>query len=72
MGIHPEGNNLFNIFFKQMAVACSIFTLGGWVQLFWTVFDPMFTVVTIKSCIMMAQIRFLGISKNNQASECQV
>ena len=29
----------FFCFFKEMAVACSIFTLGGLVQLFWTDFD---------------------------------
>ena len=40
--------NLENIFFKQMAVACSIFSLGGWVQLFWAAFDTMFTVVPLE------------------------
>ena len=45
-GIHPEGN-IFN-FFKQMAVARSIFTLGGGVQLFWAAFDMPMTVVPLK------------------------
>ena len=35
-------------FFKQMAVACSIFTLDGWVQLFWAAFDMLVTVVPLK------------------------
>ena len=38
----------FWIFFKQMAVARSIFTLGGRVQLFWTAFYPIFAVVPLK------------------------
>ena len=28
-----------NIFLKQMTAACSIYTLDGWVQLFWAAFD---------------------------------
>ena len=49
-GIHWEGNNLFfeNNFFKQMAVACSIFTLDGGFQLFWAAFDLLVTVVPLK------------------------
>ena len=34
--------------FKQMSVARSIFTLGGWVQLFWTAFDMPMTGVPLK------------------------
>ena len=34
--------------FKQMAVAHSIFTLDGWVQLFWEAFDMPVTVVSLK------------------------
>ena len=44
MGIHPEGYN----FFKQMAVASSIFTLDGVVQLFWAAFDMPMTMVPLK------------------------
>ena len=49
-GIDWEGNNLFfeNNFFKQMTVACSIFTLDGTVQLFWAAFDMPVTVVPLK------------------------
>ena len=36
------------IFFKEMAVARSIFTLGGWVQLFWTAFDMPVTGVPLE------------------------
>ena len=35
-------------FFKQMAVARSIFTLGGTVQLFWAAFDMPMTGVPLK------------------------
>ena len=34
--------------FQQMAVARSIFTLGGQVQLFWTAFDMPMTGVPLK------------------------
>ena len=49
-GLHPEGNNLFFefFFFKQMAVARSIFTSGGAVKLFWAAFDMPVTVVPLK------------------------
>ena len=30
-----------------MAVAQSIFTLNGWIQLFWTAFDLVFAVVSL-------------------------
>ena len=36
------------LFFKQMAVAHSIFTLDGWVQLFWAAFDMRMTGVPLK------------------------
>ena len=41
-------NNLENIFFKEMAVAHLMFTLGGQAQLFWTAFDLIFAVVPLK------------------------
>ena len=36
------------LFFKQMAVAHSIFTLDGWVQLFWAAFDMPMRGVPLK------------------------
>ena len=47
-GLHPEGNNFFFEFLKQMAVAHSLFTLDGWVQLFWAAFDMHVTVAPFK------------------------
>ena len=48
-----------------MAVAHSIFTLGGWVQLFWTAFDPMFTVVPLKVALGWYKFDFWVFQKNN-------
>ena len=48
-----------------MAVAHSIFTLGGWVQLFWTAFDMPVARGTIKSCIRIQKNVFWEIKKNN-------
>ena len=53
------------IFFKEMAVACSIFTLGGWVQLFWMAFDLMFTVVPLKVVLGWHKFDFCAFQKNN-------
>ena len=58
--------NLENIFFKQMAVAHSIFTLSGWVQLFCTAFDPIFAVVPLKAALGWQKLDF---SANNQAKQ---
>ena len=63
MGIHPEGNNLFFKKNKQMAVAHSIFTLDGWVQLFWAAFYMPVTVVPLKVALWYKKIVFFGISK---------
>ena len=57
--------NLENIFFKQIAVAHSIFTLGGRVQLFWTAFDPIFTVVPLKVALGWHKLHFWAFKKNN-------
>ena len=65
-GLYPEGNNPFfkeNNFFKQMAVACSIFTLGGAVQLFWAAFDMPVTGVPLKVALGYKKNVFLAISK---------
>ena len=55
-----------------MAVACSIFTLDGRVQLFWAAFDMPVTVVPLKVALGFLKIDFWAFQKNNQASECQV
>ena len=52
-------------FFKEMALACSIFTLGGWVQLFWTAFDPIFAVVPLKVAFGWHKFDFWVCQKNN-------
>ena len=44
-----------------MAVARSIFTLDGWVQLFWAAFDMPITVVPLKVALD-AKNSFLGVS----------
>ena len=55
-----------------MAVARSIFTLCGQVQLFWTAFDPIFAVVPLKVALGWHTFDFWVFQKNNQASGCQV
>ena len=72
-GIHWEGNNnFFEFLFKRMVVAHLIFTLGGWVQLFWTAFDPIFAVVPLKVALGWHKFYFWAFQKNNQASDPQV
>ena len=61
MGIHPEGNNLFLNFFKEMGVACSVFTLDGVVQLFWVAFDMAMTGVPLKVALGYKKNCFLGV-----------
>ena len=48
-----------------MAVACSIFTLGGRVQLFWTAFDMPVTGVPLKVALGYKKIVFWVFQKNN-------
>ena len=48
-----------------MAVACSIFTLGGRVQLFWTAFDMAMTEVPLKVSLGYNKIVFCVFPKNN-------
>ena len=50
--------NLENIFFKEMAVASSILTLGGWVQLFWTAFDMAVTGVPLEVALGYKKLFF--------------
>ena len=59
-------------FFKQMAVAHSIFTLGGWVQLFWTAFDMPVTWVPLEVALGWQKFYFWAFPKNNHARVCQV
>ena len=55
----------FFVVFKQMAVAvaCSTFTLDGWVQLFWAAFDMPVTRVPLKVALGYKKNCFLGVSK---------
>ena len=50
--------NFSGIFFKEMAVAHSIFPLGGWVQLLWTAFDMPVTGVTLKVALGYKKLFF--------------
>ena len=54
------------MFFKQMAVARSIFTVGGGVQLFWAAFDPIFTVVPLKVALGLEKFDFWAFQNNNR------
>ena len=48
-----------------MAVAHSIFTLDGWVQLFWAAFDIPMTGVPLKVALGYKKIGFCVFQKNN-------
>ena len=48
-----------------MAVAHSIFTLDGWVQLFWAAFDMPMTGVPLKVSLGYKNIVFWAFQKNN-------
>ena len=50
---------------KQMAVAHSIFTLDGVVQLFWAAFDMSVTVVPLKVALGLEKFDFWAFQKNN-------
>ena len=54
-------------FFKQMAVACSIFTLYGAVQLFWIAFDMPVTV-PLNVVLGYKKIVFWAFQKNNHGN----
>ena len=62
-GILQEGNNL--IFFKQTAVAHSIFTLDGGFQLFCAAFDMPVTSVPLEVALGYKKIDFWELKKNN-------
>ena len=55
-----------------MAVARSIFTLDGGVQLFWAAFDPILAMVPLKVALGWDKFDFWAFKKNNQTSVCQV
>ena len=46
-----------------MAVACSIFTLDGWVQLVWAAFDMPVTVVELKVALGLDKLDFCALKK---------
>ena len=48
-----------------MAVARSIFTWDGWVQLFWAAFDMPVTVVPLKVALGLEKFDFWAFQKNN-------
>ena len=51
-----------------MAVAHSIFNLGGRVQLFWTAFDMPMTGVPLKVALGWHKFDFWAFKKNNHAN----
>ena len=53
------------VFFKQMAVAHSIFTLDGWVQLFWAAFDMPMTKVQLKVAWGLGKFDLWSFKKND-------
>ena len=53
----------FFLFFKQMAVAHSIFTLGGGFQLFCAAFDMPVTGVALKVALRYQKIVFWAFQK---------
>ena len=53
-----------------MAVARSIFTLHGRVQLFWTAFDMPVTGVPLEVALGWQKFYFWAFQKNNHASVC--
>ena len=55
-----------------MALAHSIFTIGGQVQLFWTYFDLIFAVIPLKVALGWHKFDFWAFQKNNQASDPQM
>ena len=48
-----------------MAVARSLFNLGGWVQLFWAAFDLILAVVPLKVVLGWLKFYFWVFQKNN-------
>ena len=48
-----------------MALAHSIFTLDGWVQMFWTAFDMPVTGVPLEVALGYKRIVFWAFQKNN-------
>ena len=49
-----------------MAVAHSIFTLGGGIQLFWAAFNMPMTVVPLKVALGLEKFDFWAFRKNNR------
>ena len=57
-------------FFKQIAVAHSIFTLDGGFQLFCAAFDMPMTGVPLEVALGWQKFYFWAFQKNNHASIC--
>ena len=55
-----------------MAVARSIFTLGGQVQLFWTAFDMPVTGVPLIVALGYKKIVFWAFQKNNHGESLDI
>ena len=53
-----------------MAVACLIFTLDGWVQLFWVAFDMPVTGVQLK--LELGYNFFWAFDKNNHGQSLDI
>ena len=58
-----QKNHKKTLFFKQMAVAHSIFTLDGGFQLFWAAFDLLMTVVPLKVALGWDKFDFWPFQK---------
>ena len=56
------------IFFKKMAVARSVFTLDGVVQVFWAAFDMPMTVVPLKVALGLEKFNFWHLKNNRKNS----
>ena len=48
-----------------MAIACSIFTLDEWVQMFWVSFDMCMTGVPLTVALGLDKLDFWAFQKNN-------
>ena len=55
-----------------MAVAWSIFNLGGWVQLFWTAFDMPMTGVPLKVALGWHKFNFWVFQKINHGHSLDI
>ena len=68
--IYEKFRNIF--FLWKMALADTILTLDGGVQLFWAAFDLFLAVVPLKVGLGLATNYFWAFQQNNHTSVCQV